>query len=185
MINRPFAEAVQQAVAALAAGRMIVVTDDTDREDEGDLVAAAELVTPDQMAFLVRHTSGIVCAPLSAERADELRLAPMVVDNTDVHGTAVTVSVDLNGTGTGVSATARTATVRALADPELHPNQLRRPGHVFPLRARRGGVLVTSRSSTSTSGSAGSGHQSAGDERPSVPTTSTARTSSCTRLRRS
>ncbi|WP_033291807.1 bifunctional 3,4-dihydroxy-2-butanone-4-phosphate synthase/GTP cyclohydrolase II [Amycolatopsis jejuensis] len=136
------AEAVGTAVAALAAGRMIVVTDDADRENEGDLVVAAELVTETQMAFLVRHTTGIVCAPMSAERADDLRLPPMVADNTDAHGTAFTVSVDLAGTGTGVSAQARTATVRGLADPALRPGQLRRPGHVFPLRARDGGVLV-------------------------------------------
>jgi 3,4-dihydroxy 2-butanone 4-phosphate synthase / GTP cyclohydrolase II len=141
-MHLPSAEAVRQAVAALASGRMIVVTDDADRENEGDLVVAAESVTAEQMAFLVRHTSGIVCAPLPAERAGELRLAPMVVDNTEVHGTAFTVSVDLDGTGTGVSAAARAATVRALADPALAPDRLRRPGHVFPLRARPGGVLV-------------------------------------------
>lgn len=142
--GQPFTEAVHQAVAALASGRMIVVTDDVDRENEGDLVVAAELVTTEQMAFLVRHTSGIVCAPLPAERADQLALPPMVAENTDLHGTAFTVSVDLDGTGTGVSAAARAATVRALAAPELEPGQLRRPGHVFPLRARPGGVLVRS-----------------------------------------
>jgi 3,4-dihydroxy 2-butanone 4-phosphate synthase/GTP cyclohydrolase II len=135
-------EAVAQALAALAAGRMIVVTDDADRENEADLVMAAELVIDEQMAFLVRHTTGIVCAPMPAGRADELRLPPMVADNTDAHGTAFTVSVDLAGTGTGVSATARAATVRALADPGLRPDDLRRPGHLFPLRARPGGVLV-------------------------------------------
>jgi len=136
------AAAVQRALAALAGGHMIVVTDDADRENEGDLVVAAELVTGAQMAFLVRHTTGIVCAPMPAPRADELRLAPMVADNTDAHGTAFTVSVDLAGTGTGVSAIARTATLHALADPGLRPEQLRRPGHIFPLRARHGGVLI-------------------------------------------
>jgi len=136
------AEAVGSALASLAAGGMIVVTDDADRENEGDLVVAAELVTDEQMAFLVRHTTGIVCAPMPGTRADELRLPPMVADNTDSHGTAFTVSVDLTGTGTGVSAQARAATVRGLADPALRPDQLRRPGHIFPLRARDGGVLV-------------------------------------------
>ena len=140
--RRSPAEAVQHAVAALAAGRMVVVIDDADREDEGDLVACAELVTDEQMAFMVRHGTGIVCVPMSGERADELRLPPMVADNTDAHGTAFTVSVDHSSTGTGVSAGDRTATVRALADPATQPGELRRPGHVFPLRARAGGVLV-------------------------------------------
>ncbi|MCZ2849917.1 bifunctional 3,4-dihydroxy-2-butanone-4-phosphate synthase/GTP cyclohydrolase II [Modestobacter sp. VKM Ac-2978] len=136
------AEAVQHAVAALADGGMVVVVDDLDRENEGDLIVAGELVSTAQMAFLVRHTTGIVCAPMPAERADELRLPLMVEDNTDAHGTAFTVSVDAIGTGTGVSAVDRTATVRALADPGTSPAGLRRPGHVFPLRAREGGVLV-------------------------------------------
>ena len=136
------AEAVGAALAALAAGRMVLVTDDAHREDEGDLVVAAEFVTEAQMAFIVRHSTGIVCAPMPASRADDLRLPPMVADNTDAHGTAFTVSVDLVGTGTGVSAAARAATVRALADAALTPQELRRPGHVFPLRARDGGVLV-------------------------------------------
>jgi 3,4-dihydroxy 2-butanone 4-phosphate synthase/GTP cyclohydrolase II len=136
------AEAVQHAVAALAEGRMVVVVDDADREDEGDLVVAGELVTTEQMAFMVRHGTGIVCTPMPAERADALRLPPMVADNTDAHGTAFTVSVDHMSTGTGVSAADRMATARALADPATQPGALRRPGHVFPLRARDGGVLV-------------------------------------------
>ncbi|WP_448615177.1 bifunctional 3,4-dihydroxy-2-butanone-4-phosphate synthase/GTP cyclohydrolase II [Modestobacter sp. URMC 112] len=140
--RRSPAEAVQHAVAALAAGQMVVVVDDADREDEGDLVVGAELVTQEQMAFMVRHGTGIVCVPMSAERAEELRLPPMVADNTDAHGTAFTVSVDHMHTGTGVSAADRAATVRALADPATKPGELRRPGHVFPLRARAGGVLV-------------------------------------------
>ncbi|MDQ0380460.1 bifunctional 3,4-dihydroxy-2-butanone-4-phosphate synthase/GTP cyclohydrolase II [Amycolatopsis thermophila] len=129
------------AVTALAEGRMIVVTDDADREDEGDLVLAAATATAEQVAFVVRHTTGIVCAPMSAERADALRLPPMVPDNTDPHGTAFTVTVDHAGTGTGVSAADRAATLRSLADPATRPEHLRRPGHVFPLRARPGGVL--------------------------------------------
>jgi 3,4-dihydroxy 2-butanone 4-phosphate synthase/GTP cyclohydrolase II len=140
--RRSPAEAVQRAVAALAAGRMVIVVDDADREDEGDLVVAAELVTEEQMAFLVRHTTGIVCAPMSAARAQELQLPQMVETNTDGHSTAFTVTVDHIETGTGVSAADRTRTVRALAGPGTRPEQLRRPGHVFPLRARSGGVLV-------------------------------------------
>ncbi|XVV38322.1 bifunctional 3,4-dihydroxy-2-butanone-4-phosphate synthase/GTP cyclohydrolase II [Streptomyces sp. CA-100214] len=136
------AGSVQRALAALAAGGMVVVTDDADRENEGDLVMAAETVTDQQMAFMVRHSTGIVCAPMTSERADALRLPLMVDRNTDAHGTAFTVSVDLAGTGTGVSAAARAKTVTALADPAVHPADLRRPGHVFPLRARDGGVLV-------------------------------------------
>ncbi len=136
------AEAVQHATAALASGRMIVVTDDEDRENEGDLVMSAELATDEQLAFLVRHTTGIVCVPMPGERCDELRLPQMVNENTDAHATAFTVSVDHYGTGTGVSATDRATTVRALADPGSRPEHFRRPGHVFPLRARTGGVLV-------------------------------------------
>ncbi|WP_255638548.1 bifunctional 3,4-dihydroxy-2-butanone-4-phosphate synthase/GTP cyclohydrolase II [Amycolatopsis sp. DSM 110486] len=133
---------MQHAVAALAQGRLVVVVDDADRENEGDLVGAARTMTAEQMAFLVRHTTGIVCAPMPGERADALRLRQMVADNTDAHGTAFTVSVDHLASGTGVSAADRTTTVRALADPATKPGELRRPGHVFPLRAREGGVLV-------------------------------------------
>jgi 3,4-dihydroxy 2-butanone 4-phosphate synthase/GTP cyclohydrolase II len=132
---------VQRAVTALSEGRMVVVTDDVDRENEADLVVAAELVTQEQMAFLVRHSTGIVCAPMPPARADALLLPLMVADNTDAHGTAFTVSVDSGETGTGVSAADRATTVRALASPSTLPGQLRRPGHVFPLRARSGGVL--------------------------------------------
>lgn len=138
----PATGSVQQAVAALAAGQMVVVIDDADREDEGDLVVSAAAVTPDQVAFIVRHTTGIVCAPMSAERVDALRLPQMVADNTDTHGTAFTVTVDHVGCGTGVSATDRARTLAALADPATRADDLRRPGHVFPLRAREGGVLV-------------------------------------------
>ncbi|TDD33692.1 bifunctional 3,4-dihydroxy-2-butanone-4-phosphate synthase/GTP cyclohydrolase II [Saccharopolyspora elongata] len=136
------AESVRAAVDALAAGRMVVVVDDHDRENEGDLILAAESVTPEQMAFLVAHTTGIVCTPMTSERADMLGLPPMVADNQDAHGTAFTVTVDHVDTGTGVSATARAQTCRVLADPATTPDVLRRPGHIFPLRAREGGVLV-------------------------------------------
>ncbi len=140
--HRTPAESVQRAVAAIAAGRMVVVVDDEEREDEGDLVVAAELVTDEQMAFLVRHTTGIVCAPMPAARTEELQLPQMVTENGDSHGTAFTVSVDHVDTGTGVSAADRARTVRALAEDTTTPDRLRRPGHVFPLRARAGGVLV-------------------------------------------
>ncbi len=133
---------VERAITALAEGGMVVVVDDHDRENEGDLVSAAELITVEQMAFLVRHSTGIVCAPMSAERAETLRLPQMVVDNTDAHSTAFTVSVDHESTTTGVSAADRTRTVRALADAVTRSEHLRRPGHIFPLRARPGGVLT-------------------------------------------
>ncbi|MFD2470403.1 bifunctional 3,4-dihydroxy-2-butanone-4-phosphate synthase/GTP cyclohydrolase II [Amycolatopsis silviterrae] len=142
MLTPPGAADVRAAVFALEEGRMIVVVDDADREDEGDLVLPAGSVTAEQMAFLVAHTTGIVCAPMTAERADDLGLPPMVADNQDAHGTAFTVSVDHLEAGTGVSATARAHTCRALADPATPPERLRRPGHIFPLRARDGGVLV-------------------------------------------
>ncbi|GAA3249927.1 bifunctional 3,4-dihydroxy-2-butanone-4-phosphate synthase/GTP cyclohydrolase II [Pseudonocardia petroleophila] len=138
----PPTRAVQHAVAALAAGGMVVVVDDADREDEGDLVVAAATVTPEQVAFVVRHTTGILCAPMTAERAELLRLPQMVADNADAHGTAFTVTVDHVDAGTGVSAADRARTLRALADPATAHHDLRRPGHVFPLRARDGGVLV-------------------------------------------
>ncbi|MGY1746506.1 bifunctional 3,4-dihydroxy-2-butanone-4-phosphate synthase/GTP cyclohydrolase II [Blastococcus sp. SYSU D00695] len=138
----PSTAAVQRAVAALAAGRMVVVVDDADREDEGDLVLGAATATPEQVAFVVRHSTGILCAPMTADRVERLRLPQMVADNTDAHGTAFTVTVDAAGCGTGVSAADRARTFRALADPATRPESLRRPGHVFPLRARDGGVLV-------------------------------------------
>ena len=136
------AEVVQHAVAALANGSMVVVTDDMDRENEGDLVMSAEFASDVQLAFLVRHTTGIVCVPMPGERCDELRLPQMVNENTDMHATAFTVTVDHHHTGTGVSAADRATTVRALAAPDSRPEHFRRPGHVFPLRARVGGVLV-------------------------------------------
>ncbi|WP_433506381.1 bifunctional 3,4-dihydroxy-2-butanone-4-phosphate synthase/GTP cyclohydrolase II [Pseudonocardia halophobica] len=138
----PSTRAVQRAVAALAAGRMVIVTDDADREDEGDLILPAATATPEQIAFVVRHTTGIVCAPMPAARADALGLPQMVTDNSDAHGTAFTVTVDHRDAGTGVSAADRARTLRALADGATRPDDLRRPGHVFPLRAREGGVLV-------------------------------------------
>jgi 3,4-dihydroxy 2-butanone 4-phosphate synthase/GTP cyclohydrolase II len=138
----PATHAVQRAVAALASGGMVVVVDDADRENEGDLVLAAGTATAEQVAFVVRHTTGILCAPMPAARADALGLPQMVADNSDAHGTAFTVSVDVEGSGTGVSAADRARTFVALADPAAKAADFRRPGHVFPLRARDGGVLV-------------------------------------------
>lgn len=125
------AQQVELAVETLAAGGMVVVVDDDERENEGDLVAAAATMTAEQMAFVVRHTTGIVCAPMTAHRADVLELPPMVERNTDAHGTAFTITVDHVSTGTGVSAEDRAATVRALAADTTESPDLRRPGHIF------------------------------------------------------
>lgn len=136
---------IADAVAAVARGELVVVVDDTDRENEGDLIMAASTATPERMAFMVRHTSGIICAPMAAERAERLNLPPMVANNLDPLRTAFTVSVDYKvGMTTGISAIERTNTVRALAGPEARAADFLRPGHVFPLIARGGGVLTRS-----------------------------------------
>src|SRR3954470_19135942 len=136
---------VTQAVEAFARGEIVVVTDDDDRENEGDLFVAASLCTPEKMAFVVRHTSGTVCAPLPAAEARRLRLDPMVASNDAPLGTAFTVSIDVkHGLTTGISAEERTNTVRALANPNIGAADFVRPGHVFPLIAREGGVLMRS-----------------------------------------
>jgi 3,4-dihydroxy 2-butanone 4-phosphate synthase/GTP cyclohydrolase II len=133
---------IPDAVEAFRRGEFVVVVDDADRENEGDLIVAAEMVTPAQVAFMVRHTSGLVCLPTTGERLDELRLPLMVSENTDSHRTAFTVSVDyIHGTTTGISATDRAATIRAVVDSHTKPGDLARPGHIFPLRYREGGVL--------------------------------------------
>ncbi len=133
---------IEEAVAALRDGGMVVVVDDEDRENEGDLIMAAEDVTAESMAFFLEHTSGVFCVPLESARADELDLPLMVVANTEAQRTAFTVTVDYrHGTTTGISAHDRAATVRALIDPATTPSDLSRPGHIFPLRYRPGGVL--------------------------------------------
>jgi 3,4-dihydroxy 2-butanone 4-phosphate synthase/GTP cyclohydrolase II len=138
-------DTVETALAAIASGEMVIVVDDDDRENEGDLVAAASKLSPEQMAFIIRHTSGIVCAPLTAEEARRLKLDPMVAVNDAPMGTAFTVSVDYKeGLTTGISAEERCATVRALANNNVGPDDFVRPGHVFPLVAKRGGVLMRS-----------------------------------------
>jgi 3,4-dihydroxy 2-butanone 4-phosphate synthase/GTP cyclohydrolase II len=136
---------VQEAIEAIARGEIVVVTDDDDREGEGDLIIAATLCTAEKMAFIVRHTSGIVCAPITAEDARRLRLDPMVAQNDSNHTTAFTVSIDYKpGMTTGISAEERTSTCRALANPNAGANDFARPGHIFPLIARDGGVLMRS-----------------------------------------
>ena len=133
---------IEDVVAAIGRGEMIVMVDDEDRENEGDLIMAAQFASPEKLAFIVRHTSGVVVAPLTGERCDDLRLPLMVDHNTESHRTAFTVSVDLlEGTTTGISAADRAATLRALADPSFGHAAFARPGHIFPLRAREGGVL--------------------------------------------
>jgi 3,4-dihydroxy 2-butanone 4-phosphate synthase / GTP cyclohydrolase II len=137
----PFAK-IEDAVAAVGRGEIVVVVDDEDRENEGDLIMAAEFATPDKVAFFLHHTSGVICAPVTRERARELDLQLMVVDNTESMRTAFTVSVDVrDGTTTGISAYDRAATIQALVDPATRSTDLLRPGHIFPLEAREGGVL--------------------------------------------
>jgi 3,4-dihydroxy 2-butanone 4-phosphate synthase/GTP cyclohydrolase II len=133
---------VDDAIAAIGRGEIVIVVDDEDRENEGDLVMAAEHATADKIAFFLSHTSGVICMPMTGERLDELELPPMVVDNTESQRTAFTVSVDhRHGTTTGISAADRAATIAALVDPATKPSDLARPGHMYPLRARVGGVL--------------------------------------------
>ncbi len=137
----PF-DSVESAINAINRGEFVVVVDDTDRENEGDLIIAAEKVSAEQMAFMVRHSSGIVCVSMTAERLRQLRLPLMVERNTESHRTAFTVSVDyLHGTTTGVSAADRALTLNALADQNSYARDFARPGHIFPLRCRKGGVL--------------------------------------------
>jgi len=138
-------DTVEEAIAAIARGEMVVVVDDDDRENEGDLIAAAAKITAEQMAFMVRHTSGIVCAPITAEDARRLKLDPMVALNDAPMSTAFTVSIDYKeGLTTGISARERCATVHALANANVQAFDFVRPGHVFPLVAKSGGVLMRS-----------------------------------------
>ncbi len=133
---------IETAIDAIARGDAVVVVDDANRENEGDLIIAAEKTTPETMGFMVRHTSGVICMPLEGTRLDELQLPMMVAENTTAYRTAFTVSVDAKrGTTTGISAADRATTVHALIDPETRPDDLARPGHIFPLRYREGGVL--------------------------------------------
>jgi len=136
-------DSIERAIADLAAGRPVVVVDDVDRENEGDLVLAASKVTPAQIGFMVRHTSGVVCVPMQGGELDRLKLPPMTAVNEDRKNTAYSVSVDArHGTTTGISAADRAKTIKVLVDSATEPHELTRPGHVFPLRAVAGGVLV-------------------------------------------
>ncbi|BAS29114.1 bifunctional 3,4-dihydroxy-2-butanone-4-phosphate synthase/GTP cyclohydrolase II [Limnochorda pilosa] len=132
---------MEQALEAIRAGKMVIVVDDEDRENEGDLLMAAEKVTPEAINFMTRYGRGLVCVPLTSARADELRLPLMVETDPESMRTAFTVSVDARGVRTGISAEERARTVRALVDPGSRPEDLTRPGHIFPLRAKEGGVL--------------------------------------------
>src|SRR4051794_16298997 len=136
---------IPEVLQAFANGEIVVVTDDDDREGEGDLIVAASLCTTEKMAFIIRHTSGIVCAPVTTEDARRLRLDPMVANNESNHTTAFTVSIDYKpDNGTGISAEERASCCRALANPNAGANDFARPGHIFPLIARDGGVLLRS-----------------------------------------
>jgi 3,4-dihydroxy-2-butanone 4-phosphate synthase/GTP cyclohydrolase II len=134
---------IEVAIRELRAGRMIVVVDDEDRENEGDLTMAAEMITPEAINFMATHGRGLICLAMTGERLDELELAPMAPDNSALGGTAFTVSIDAKGHGvtTGISAYDRAETIRAAIDANNYPEDFARPGHVFPLRARAGGVL--------------------------------------------
>ncbi|HEX5937407.1 MAG TPA: bifunctional 3,4-dihydroxy-2-butanone-4-phosphate synthase/GTP cyclohydrolase II [Actinomycetota bacterium] len=133
---------IPEAIEEIGKGRMVIVVDDADRENEGDLIMAAERVTPEAIAFIVRHSSGVICMPVIGERLDELEIPLMVAANTDTRGTAFTVSVDARtGVTTGISAADRARTIRAVIDPATEAADLSRPGHIFPLRYREGGVL--------------------------------------------
>ncbi|MDR5695097.1 MAG: bifunctional 3,4-dihydroxy-2-butanone-4-phosphate synthase/GTP cyclohydrolase II [Armatimonadota bacterium] len=133
---------IEEAVEEIRQGRMVIVVDDEDRENEGDLIMAAELVTPEHVNFMIKYARGLICVPLPGERCDALNLPLMVSQNTSPHGTAFTVSVEAkHGTTTGISAFDRARTIRVLADPSTKAEDLVRPGHVFPLRAMDGGVL--------------------------------------------
>ncbi len=134
---------IDEAVEDIRNGKIIIVVDDEDRENEGDFVAAAQLITPDKVNFMAKHGRGLICAALTEERCEELELNLMVGKNTSMYGTAFTVSVDLIGHGvtTGISAVDRAKTINALVDPSTRPEDLARPGHIFPLKARSKGVL--------------------------------------------
>ena len=133
---------IEDVIAAIARGEIVVMVDDEDRENEGDFIMAAEFASAEKLAFIVRYSTGVVCAPLTDERCDELRLPLMVEQNTESQRTAFTDTVDLiEGTSTGISAADRAATLRGLSDPTLSFKSFARPGHIFPLRARNGGVL--------------------------------------------
>ncbi|MEG0918282.1 MAG: 3,4-dihydroxy-2-butanone-4-phosphate synthase, partial [Myroides sp.] len=134
---------IEEAIEDIRQGKIIIVVDDEDRENEGDFIAAAEKVTPEMINFMATHGRGLICAPLTQKRCKELDLHPMVINNTVLHQTAFTVSVDLIGHGctTGISAHDRSKTIEFLVKDDTKPEDLGRPGHIFPLIAKEGGVL--------------------------------------------
>lgn len=132
---------VEQAIEDIKYGKMVVVVDDEDRENEGDLIVAAATVTPEDINFMAKYAKGLICTPIDGKRLDELNIGQMVVNNTDNHETAFTVSIDAYNTDTGISAFERCQTIKLLLDPKARPSSFRRPGHVFPLRSVEGGVL--------------------------------------------
>ncbi|MGI5911749.1 MAG: bifunctional 3,4-dihydroxy-2-butanone-4-phosphate synthase/GTP cyclohydrolase II [Syntrophomonadaceae bacterium] len=132
---------IEEAIGDIRQGKMVIIVDDEDRENEGDIVVAAEKASPDIINFMATHAKGLICVPMTGERLDELNIKPMVLDNTDNHETAFTVSVDYKSTSTGISAFERAATIAALIDPKNNSQDFRRPGHIFPLRYKEGGVL--------------------------------------------
>lgn len=132
---------IEEAIEDLKVGKMVIVVDDEDRENEGDLVMAAEKVSPEAINFMAKYGRGLICVPLQEERVNELELPLMVANNTDAHCTAFTVSVDSGKSTTGISAAERSQTIQDLLDPAIRPQDLRRPGHIFPLKAMEGGVL--------------------------------------------
>jgi len=134
---------IEEAIAEIKAGKVVIVIDDEDRENEGDFIAAAECATPEMINFMVTHGRGLVCTPITEGRAKELKLNRMVEDNTDLHQTAFTVSIDyrLDNCTTGISAYDRATGIKALTKAETKPGDYGRPGHIFPLIAREGGVL--------------------------------------------
>ena len=131
----------EQAIEDIKYGKMVVVVDDEDRENEGDLIVAAATVTPEDINFMAKYAKGLICTPIDGKRLDELNIGQMVVNNTDNHETAFTVSIDAYNTDTGISAFERCQTIKLLLDPKARPSSFRRPGHVFPLRSVEGGVL--------------------------------------------
>ena len=136
-------DSIESAIEDIKQGKLVIVVDDEDRENEGDFITAARVVTPDTINFMSTHGRGLICAPISEELCDRFQLTPMVSDNTSLHATPFTVSIDLLGNGctTGISASDRAKTIQALVDPNTQPEDFGRPGHIFPLRAKKGGVL--------------------------------------------
>src|SRR5919106_3958452 len=142
MATKPIFDSIEQAIKAIRKGRFVILVDDEDRENEGDLVMAAENVTPHAVNFMAKHARGLICLALTPDRVEELQLPPQTHENTAPFGTAFTVSIDArDDITTGISAADRATTIRRAIDPKTRPGDLARPGHIFPLKAQKGGVL--------------------------------------------